>query len=273
MNIEIANRMAALRKQNGLSQEQLAARLGVSRQAVSKWERAESSPDTDNLIALAKLYQVSLDELLKLDPEAEGDAAFARTNALPDESERETEGADDEADAEPEAAQEEEREEDASDGAMWKFQKADGKMDLRIFPYPIVVTLAYLLIGFQFGLWHPGWLLFLTIPVYYTALSSEGGFDLNRVPYPLPVSILYLVAGFALNLWHPGWLIFLTIPLYYTLAGRVIREKVNRVLIELLLVGIIYLIGASLGHWFRLWLLIPALLWMAVMAIRGWRSR
>ena len=38
--------------------------LGVSRQAVSKWERSESSPDTDNLIALAALYGVSLDELL-----------------------------------------------------------------------------------------------------------------------------------------------------------------------------------------------------------------
>ena len=48
----------------GLSQEALAAQLGVSRQAVSKWERSESSPDTDNLIALAALYGVSLDELL-----------------------------------------------------------------------------------------------------------------------------------------------------------------------------------------------------------------
>ena len=64
MNIEIANRMVQLRKQHGFSQEELAARLGISRQAVSKWERAESSPDTDNLICLAQLYHISLDELL-----------------------------------------------------------------------------------------------------------------------------------------------------------------------------------------------------------------
>jgi len=65
MNIEIANRLVNLRKENSLSQEALAAKLGISRQAVSKWERAEASPDTDNLILLAKLYGVSIDSLLQ----------------------------------------------------------------------------------------------------------------------------------------------------------------------------------------------------------------
>ncbi len=64
MDLEMAQRLVDRRKAAGLSQEALAAQLGVSRQAVSKWERSESSPDTDNLIALAALYGVSLDELL-----------------------------------------------------------------------------------------------------------------------------------------------------------------------------------------------------------------
>ena len=64
MNIEIAHRLVELRKKHGYTQEELADKLGLSRQAVSKWERAEASPDTDNLIVLAKLYGVSLDELL-----------------------------------------------------------------------------------------------------------------------------------------------------------------------------------------------------------------
>lgn len=64
MDLAMAQRLVDRRKAVGLSQEALAAQLGVSRQAVSKWERSESSPDTDNLIALAALYGVSLDELL-----------------------------------------------------------------------------------------------------------------------------------------------------------------------------------------------------------------
>ena len=64
MDLAMAQRLVDRRKAAGLSQEALAAQLGVSRQAVSKWERSESSPDTDNFIALAALYGVSLDELL-----------------------------------------------------------------------------------------------------------------------------------------------------------------------------------------------------------------
>ena len=64
MNIKLADRLVSLRKDNKLSQEALAEKLGLSRQSISKWERAEASPDTDNLIALAEAYGMSLDELL-----------------------------------------------------------------------------------------------------------------------------------------------------------------------------------------------------------------
>lgn len=76
MNVDIAERLAKRRREAGYSQESLAERLGVSRQAVSKWERSESSPDTDNLIALARLYGVSLDDLLYVDESLEDDVEF-----------------------------------------------------------------------------------------------------------------------------------------------------------------------------------------------------
>ena len=64
MKQETANRLFEYRKKNGFSQEELAEKIGVSRQAVSKWERGEASPDTENLIMLAKVYNVTLDELI-----------------------------------------------------------------------------------------------------------------------------------------------------------------------------------------------------------------
>ena len=57
--------IAALRRERGIKQEELARFVGVSVQAVSKWENGTSDPNTSNLIALAKLYGTSAEELLK----------------------------------------------------------------------------------------------------------------------------------------------------------------------------------------------------------------
>jgi len=74
MNIKTADRLLTLRKEHGFSQEELAEKLGISRQAISKWERAEASPDTDNLIELAKLYGISLDDLLQFSEKANAES-------------------------------------------------------------------------------------------------------------------------------------------------------------------------------------------------------
>ena len=61
---KMGERLLALRKEHGLTQEQLAEKIFVTRQAVSKWERGESVPDLELLVALAELYGVTLDELV-----------------------------------------------------------------------------------------------------------------------------------------------------------------------------------------------------------------
>lgn len=55
------------RKGIGLTQEEVANRLGISRQAISKWENGYSYPDLDNLMLLSKLYGISVDDLLQGD--------------------------------------------------------------------------------------------------------------------------------------------------------------------------------------------------------------
>jgi transcriptional regulator with XRE-family HTH domain len=62
--VEFHNKLYNLRKQKGLSQEELANRLNVSRQTISKWEVGDSTPDMENLIAISDLFEISLDELV-----------------------------------------------------------------------------------------------------------------------------------------------------------------------------------------------------------------
>ena len=60
----LSENLKALRKQKGFSQEELAARLHVARQTISKWEKNLSVPDADTLIRLAEILEVSVSELL-----------------------------------------------------------------------------------------------------------------------------------------------------------------------------------------------------------------
>ncbi len=74
--------------------------------------------------------------------------------------------------------------------------------------FPLLITALYLVLGFCFHLWHPGWLVFLTIPLHYVHFSSRAEMLTN----PIVVTLIYLVLGFYFHLWHPGWLVFLAIP-------------------------------------------------------------
>ena len=89
--MKLGEKLQQLRKKSGLSQEQLAAQLTVSRQAVSKWELDETMPDTENVVQLSRIFGVSCDYLLRdevdeqgaarpADP-GEGDASAAHASA------------------------------------------------------------------------------------------------------------------------------------------------------------------------------------------------
>lgn len=63
--MNIGERLLKLRKEKGLSQEEIANIIGVSRQTISKWETGESNPDFDKIIPLCDLYNISTDELIR----------------------------------------------------------------------------------------------------------------------------------------------------------------------------------------------------------------
>lgn len=83
--MKLEEKLIVLRKQNGLSQLDLAEKLDVSRQAVSRWETGAAMPSTENLLCLQSIYDISLDALLN-----EEEEQLTRRNAQPESSREET---------------------------------------------------------------------------------------------------------------------------------------------------------------------------------------
>lgn len=399
MTIEIANRLQKLRKQNNFSQEELAAKIGVSRQAVSKWERAEASPDTDNLLLLAKLYNVSLDEMLRTDesimnlnygfrnenteePEKPVSVGISlkKEDYIREEKPSEQDFTDIEiypqkpavssvpqgspfgeepirakniaaeapksqfTTAQEFTAQTNSERINSTQNNTWqdspykntgassanssgsddsfaqigneigkigreigkgleiagkelgkgldmvgreigkqmdsnannntspnnnnasaptynynycystkkdtvnthKDEKESYKEERRnkrsgrhncktdskpsnpmyAFPYPVLATIAFFALGFMFDAWHPAWMVFLTIPLFYTTIASVEKKNPAIFCYPVLTVIIFLALGFMFSsTWSWGWLIFLTIPMYYTWAGTCKKFK------------------------------------------------
>ena len=177
MNVETAQRLADLRRSKGFSQEGLARKLGLSRQAVSKWERAESSPDTENLISLAKLYGVSLDELLNPSDEIEDDIEFENEDRA---RQREAEAAE-RARTHEAAARATEAATQASDAAAKAVTGAVAagptpvKGPFQSFPYWAVCWLLFFLLMFLVGASPFPALIFFTIPIYHWVARALDG--------------------------------------------------------------------------------------------------
>lgn len=287
MDLAMAQRLVDRRNAAGLSQEALAAQLGVSRQAVSKWERSESSPDTDNLIALAALYDVSLDELLYGEAANDADdledgSADTETADVADEAEDSAEHADcgdkplvdislargihvidpnkgeevhvgwsgihvtnerkgEEVHVGPDGVHIDTLEDDGhsvrtnDDGTVtidgetfssWK--EAHDKLDhhgkhfhtkvgraWNKFPFPALVTLAYLVLGIVYGAWGMGLFLVFLVPVYYAIgdfIDRRHLSKLIEAIYPAAAIAWFLYMWLCLGQPHPAWIILITIP-------------------------------------------------------------
>lgn len=208
MNIEIANRLQKLRKEKGYSQEQLADLLGISRQAISKWERAEASPDTDNLIELAKLYSVSIDYLVGIKEEDNTKVLDNGIHIVDDEDEIHI----------------------SKDGIQIHEKKEKEDIVSKIY-YPVVTlvcVIAYILIGALASLWHPGWLIFLLMVTLFTLFDAIKHKKVSDFAYPIFITTIYLFLGFSFSLWTPWWFLFITIPLFYVVASIIDHHVITK---------------------------------------------
>ncbi len=195
MNIKLADRLVELRKENKLSQEALAEKLGLSRQAISKWERAEASPDTDNLIALANLYGISLDELLGNEPKAEKEVP-AEEKTLTD--------------------------------TQIKAKEHLKKAPLLLLGAVAVYVVGGIVIGGKW--WAVMWILFLLVLEYAFASASKLyenkkviSIVLMTLAAILSAVSVYVLLGMLVSLWNIAWVVFLAIPAYLYIA--LIKKK------------------------------------------------
>ncbi len=190
MDLKTANKLQSLRKANGLSQDALAEKLGISRQSISKWERGESSPDTDNLIALAQVYGISIDDIINSDKDIE--IKKADNNPKP--------------------------KKEKSVGKFAYIGKALFK-----FPMPLVIVAIYLASSMITKEWHPKWIMFILIPIYYhfagaCYTKTKKGF-LFAQPIPEIIVMIYLFFGLFLSKWALPAILFIIIPIYYWMVA------------------------------------------------------
>lgn len=254
MREQTAKRLFEYRKANGFSQEELAEKIGVSRQAISKWERGESSPDTENLIALSRLYNVTIDEMINTENEPLKAEKAADEKSQQSDCSSDTEA--DDADDEPSQARLSFRNgihiHDGKDKVDIGFNgihieskngesvhigsgdvRVDGIDEEYIFSrgkndklfhalLPIGVIIAYLIIGFTFEQgWAIGWLLVFLIPLIESFVAAVKTKNPSAFAYPVLVIAVYLAVGLLGKIWHPTWIMFLTIPAYYLIADYI----------------------------------------------------
>ena len=274
MDLAMAQRLVDRRKAAGLSQEALAAQLGVSRQAVSKWERSESSPDTDNLIALAALYGVSLDELL-----------YGETVDSTDDSQADDEAQD--SDAGTKASDEAEEAEASTEHSGYSdkplvdisltrgIHVIDPNKGEEVHVGPGGLHIDTLeddghsvhtnddgtvtIDGETFSSWKEA---HDKLDHHGKHFHTKVGRTWNKFPFPALVALAYLVLGIVYGTWATGLFLVFLIPVYYALGDFIDQRHLSK------LIDVVYSVSAE--AWFLyMWLCLgqPHPAWVILITI------
>lgn len=210
-----ADNLQYLRKRDKITQEELADKLQVSRQSVSKWETGEAYPETEKIIALCDIFGVTMDDLMR-GGVAQGGAGAQNEIAGDKGSENNS----------PDCPRDAEKTELISDispsGCGRKRSRAIGGAINGVLLFGSV--LAYICMGAIANLWHPGWIIFIFAvaacafvdKIFVVCDSEDAAAPLSaRVLYGLSGMVIilspgiYLICGCVFGNWHPSWVVFI----------------------------------------------------------------
>ena len=197
----LGEKLKELRIKENLSQEDLAIKLNVSRQAVSKREQNLSLPDTNNLILIAKIFHVTLDELVNYNDNL-------NTNSEVKENK--------ESSKEKEISEEKIEEQEKKEYEVFGKSPLFAVLSSLIF---IASFLVFILVGvYVNGGWNYSWIALLFIPILLSLMESVKRKRISAFLFPVLIVAIYMILGLVYGLWHPYWFIFLFIPLFYIIA-------------------------------------------------------
>lgn len=247
MEQTLGERLIAFRKRNGYSQDELATKLQVSRQSICNWENGTSVPSVDYIKDLAKLYGVSIDDLLNLNKPIE-ECYIKEANKEQDHSKdkiRITKDGifikDDEDDIKinwndidgKNVFDKEIKIDGANKDVLLKKRKKALNNNIASIidsAFLAISIIAYLLLGFllpkEANPWGIYWVLIIAsfIPggLYRTFTSG-----LHNFPIVFIAVGIYCYLGCAYGMWHPHWVIMLSIPIFYMFVGLIKKIKKN----------------------------------------------
>ena len=289
---DIAEKLKQLRIKNGLSQERLAEQLCVSRQAVSKWETGEALPDMENMIALARLYGTSLDELAcivvnKEESREESEPSF-------EENEANDEGATINADIKKDGDSvhislnginirvndggkninlngdfDEDDFEDLEDleDTFEDLEDLDGENvninvsgNIEIGEDGINIGNGKVKIGKDGININDGKVKIGSAGIIIDDDDDEKPTSglvriLRAVPYPVITAVAYLLLGFLADAWGIAWILFCTIPVYYGLVECIKSGKISHFPYVTLMPCIYLYIGMQYSLWHPGWII------------------
>ena len=164
----LGEKIQALRKQSGMSQEQLAERITITRQAISRWELNESIPDLENIVQLSQIFGVSTDYLLK-----DGDFTAEKEVDYDHRADYSKPNSNDSGKTAPDYyAHAKEISETTTKKRRRNRHEGLGPL-ARVSLFCIITSPAiYLVMGFWFGWWHPGWLIFVLPSLVFAGAAA-----------------------------------------------------------------------------------------------------
>ena len=260
----LPNNLYELRRQAGLSQEEFAERLGVSRQAVSKWERGEAYPDTENLIVISNMFGVTIDELLKSD-NISADTEDAKSGQINDEDQ----GDDafrvkvgDKVDLNLSGSitvdDDDTKVKIDLDKGDIIVDDDDGQVKVNFGGNGIVVNTDD---GVKVKLGKGG------IVIHDNDDDDDDDDDedkarkasmlsvLYSVPYPIVTAVAFLAIGLFAEGWYWAWTLFMTIPLYYSLLDSIRHRRFIEFAYPVLTAFLYCLFGMLYSWWHPGWLI------------------